>query len=79
MALFIRQSEERSKLQERIASELQDRAKQRTALDNRPDGVSDSQYLKGTRQTSPLAWAWILIIILAVGACIWLTIVSMTR
>ena len=79
MALFIRQSEERSKLQERLAAELQERAKQRAALGDRPDGVSDSQYLKGTRQTSPLAWAWILIIILAVGACVWLTIVSMTR
>jgi type VI protein secretion system component VasF len=79
MALFIRQSEERSKLQERLAAELQERAKQRAALNDRPDGVSDSQYLKGTKQTTSLAWVWILIALAAVVIVIWLTIVSMTR
>jgi type VI protein secretion system component VasF len=79
MKLFIRQSEERSKLQERLAAELQERAKQRAALNDRPDGVSDSQYLKGTKQTTSLAWVWILIALAAVVIVIWLTIVSMTR
>lgn len=76
MALFIRQSEDRSKLQERIAAELQERAKQRAASADRPDGVDDSQYIKGTKQTTSLAWVWILIIILAIGALIWLTIAN---
>jgi type VI protein secretion system component VasF len=79
MALFIRQSEERSKLQERLAAELQERAKQRAALNDRPDGVSDSQYLKGTKHTTSLAWVWILIALAAVVIVIWVTIVSMTR
>lgn len=79
MALFIRQNDDRTELQGRIAAELQERAKQRAALANRPDGVEDSQYIKGTKQTTSLAWVWILIVILAIGAYIWLTILNITR
>ncbi|MEP7204720.1 MAG: hypothetical protein ABI716_00825 [Candidatus Saccharibacteria bacterium] len=79
MALFIRQSEDRSKLQERLAAELQERAKQRAALADRPDGVDDSRYMEGTKQTSSLAWVWILIIVLAAVALVWLTILNSTR
>ncbi|MDN5275680.1 MAG: hypothetical protein JWN33_329 [Candidatus Saccharibacteria bacterium] len=80
MALFIRQDESRSKLQEQIAAELQDKARARAEKDNieRPDGVTDSHYLKDTKQTTSLAWIWILIIVLAIGALIWLTIVNTT-
>jgi len=79
MALFIRQSDDRSKLQERLAAELQERAKQRAALNDRPDGVDDSQYMKGTKQTSRLAWVWILIIMVAAVAFVWLTVLNTTR
>ena len=78
MALFIRQSDDRSKLQNRLAAELQERAKQRDALGDRPDGVDDSQYMKGTKQTSSLAWVWILIIIIAIVAFVWLTVLNIT-
>ncbi|MBC7868973.1 hypothetical protein H7X69_02225 [Candidatus Saccharibacteria bacterium] len=78
MALFIRQSDDRSKLQERLAAELQERAKQRDALSDRPDGVDDSQYMKGTKQTSSLAWVWILISIIVIVAFIWLTVLNIT-
>lgn len=78
MALFIRQDDARSELQERLAAELQARAKQK-ALQDRPDGVDDSEYIKGTKVTTKLAWVWALIVIVAIGALIWLTVMSTTR
>lgn len=62
MALFIRQDENRSKLQERLATELREKAKARAETEA-PDGVTDSQYLKDTKQTTSLAGVWITIII----------------
>jgi type VI protein secretion system component VasF len=62
MALFIRQDDNRSKLQERLATELQEKAKAR-AETTPPDGVTDSHYLEGTKSTTSLAWVWIAIII----------------
>ncbi|MBC7943631.1 hypothetical protein H7X68_03990 [Candidatus Saccharibacteria bacterium] len=79
MALFIRQTEDRSKLQERLAAELQERAKQQTARNSRPDGVDDSQYMKNTKQTTSLAWVWILISLATIGVLIWLTTLNATR
>ncbi|MDK2899359.1 MAG: hypothetical protein PWQ10_546 [Patescibacteria group bacterium] len=63
MALFIKQDEEKSELQTRLATELQERAKERARLVERPDGVDDSQFIKGTKETSNLAWVWILVIV----------------
>lgn len=61
MALFLRQNEERSKLQERLAAELQERLKQNTSRDDGgyTDGVDDSTMMEGTSQTSSHAWIWI--------------------
>jgi hypothetical protein len=77
MALFIRQDENRTELQKRLAAELQDRAKKNSKLTDRPDGVDDSQYIEGTKKTTSLAWAWLLIIIMTVGIIIWLMVISM--
>lgn len=79
MALFIRQNDDRTELQQRLATELQERAKKRATAAELPDGVDDSQYIKGTRQTTNLAWVWILIVVLAIGGLIWLTILNATR
>lgn len=78
MALFIRQSEERSKLQERLAAELQERAKKNAALNDRPDGVDDSRYMQGTKQTSRLAGVWIAVVVIAAVVFVWLTILNAT-
>ena len=51
------QNDQRSELQERIAAELQEKASL--------DGVEDVKYLEDTKQTTTLAPAWILIIIMA--------------
>jgi len=79
MGLFIRQNDERSELQQRIAAELQQKAKQSSQLADRPDGVDDSQYIKGTKTTTSLAWVWVVIGVIFVGIIIWLTVLSLSR
>lgn len=74
MALFIRQNDNRSQLQERLAAELQERAKLKAQKSDLPDGVSDSQYMKDTKQTTSLAWLWILLVLIVIGLVVWLTI-----
>lgn len=79
MALFIRQDEERTELQKRLATELQDKAKKRAELADLPDGVEDSRYIEGTKRTTSLAWVWIAIVVIVVGVFVWLTVLSMAR
>lgn len=74
MALFVRQDDNRSELQERLAAELQDRARKKAEAADLPDGVTDSQYIKGTKEGSRLLWLWILVAIFAVVFSIYLVI-----
>ncbi len=67
MALFIRQNEDRSKLQERLAAELQEKAKTKALAENKTDDVEDSAYLKDTKPTTGLAWAWVVILLVIVA------------
>lgn len=76
MAIFVRQDEDRSELQQRIATELRERTKQNASSGDLPDGVDDSEYMKGTRQTSSLGWLWIIVGLAAVGVIFWLAIIS---
>ena len=76
MALFIRQDDNRSELQQRLAAELQERTKLKSKSTDLPDGVDDSQYLKGTKTTTSFAWIWIILTILVVILVIWLTMQS---
>lgn len=59
----MKQNENRSELQKRLDAELRAKAAARSKSEDfdRPDGVDDSAYIKGTKQTSSLAWAWLLI------------------
>lgn len=67
MALFVQQNDNRSKLQEQVAADLQEKLKKRAEIEkDLPDGVEDSAYLKGTKQTTSLAWVWIAIIIFVI-------------
>jgi len=77
MSLFIKQDENRSKLQQEIAAELQEKLRKKAAAADQPDGVEDSQYIKGTKTTSSLAWVWALIALFAFGAVIFLIIRSL--
>ena len=63
-------------MQERIAAELQERARQKAKEAELPDGITDSAYIKGTKQTSTLAWAWVAIGVIVVGLVIWLIIAT---
>lgn len=77
MSLYMKQNETRSELQKRVAAELQDKAKKKALETEQPDGVTDSAYLKNTKQTTSLAWAWVLIAIAIVGLAIWLLVATM--
>ena len=77
MALFIRQDENRSELQTRIAAELQEKARKKAKEAELPDGVKDSAYIKGTTQTSRSAWIWIVGLFFALVAIIMLIIGSL--
>lgn len=78
MALFVNQESNRSKLQERLAAELSEKAKKRAQDEaaNLPDGVTDSNYLKDTKQTTGLAWVWAVLAVVAIGVIIYFTIQS---
>lgn len=75
MSLFIQQDENRTELQKRLNTELQGRAKAKSLMAD-PDGVEDSAYLNGTKKTTTLSWAWILIVIAIIGIAAWLMALS---
>ena len=66
MGLFVNQQDRRSELQERIAAELREKAKA-SGLQEKASlvGVEDVKYLEDTKQTTTLAPAWIIIVIMA--------------
>jgi len=76
MGLYVKQSDTRSQLQEKLAKDLQDRAREKAKQADLPDGVDYSRYIEGTKVTSSLGWVWILIIAAIVGIALWLIIVS---
>ena len=77
MGLFIRQEEQRTDLQQRVAAELQEKMRAKAAQADQPDGVDDSQYIKGTKQTTSLMWVWALIALFVIAGVIFLIIRSM--
>lgn len=76
MALYVRQNENRSKLQERLAAELQEKAKAQAEETKQPDGVDDSRYMEGTKKTTSLAWIWVAVVLFVVGAVVFLIVSS---
>jgi hypothetical protein len=76
MSLFMNQNGNRTELQERIAKDLQDKARRKAAEGDRPDGVEDSAFVKNTEKTSWTAGLWITVSIIAVIGFIILVIVA---
>ena len=71
MGLYLKQNENRSELQQRLDAELRAKAAARSKQESdHPDGVDDSAYIEGTKQTTSLAWAWAVIAIMALGVFI---------
>ena len=75
MALFIRQNEERSKLQERLVAELQEKSRKNFEKANGVD-IEDTEYMKDLKETTSLSWVWLIASIIAAIVVIWLVIVS---
>ncbi len=72
MAIIHKQDSQRSELQKRISAELTEKAKKKNEFTgDRPDGVDDSRYMENTKQTTSLAWVWILIVFVGVVIAIW--------
>lgn len=74
MSLYLKQQDTRSDIQKRVAEELQEKAKKRALETERPDGVDDSAYIKGTKQTTSLAWVWGLIGLAIIGIVVCLVV-----
>ncbi len=77
MALFVNNNEQRSKLQERLANELHDRAKRQYEIDNPPPTNDESSYLKGTKDASRYMIVWITIAVVLVALLIVYIFVNM--
>jgi len=77
MGLYVKQSDTRSQLQEKLAQELQDRAREKAKQADLPDGVDDSAYIEGTTLTSKFGWVWIVVIAaIIVAGIIWYLVTS---
>lgn len=63
MALFLKQDSDRSELQKRLETELQEKLRKKADLENKlPDGVEDSLYMEGKKSTNSYVWVWILLL-----------------
>lgn len=79
MGLYVKQSDTRSQLQEKLAAELQEKARAKAKEAELPDGVNDSAYIEGTRTTSSIAWAWIILIVAIIAAALILIIATASK
>ena len=77
MSLHMKRTETRSELQNKLAEELQDRLKNKPQPFDQPDGVDDSRYIEHTKQTTSLAWVWVLIFLSIVGLIVWLIVATL--
>lgn len=75
MSLHLKQSDTRTPLQDRISKELQEKARQKAAEADLPDGVDDSKYIEGTQKTGKLAWLWAIVVVAVVVAVIIILVV----
>lgn len=72
MGIILKQDENRSELQKRVAQQLHDKAKKKPPVGgDMPDGVDDSEYMKNTTQTSSKAWIWIILALAGFAGAVW--------
>lgn len=76
MALFVNKESTRTKLQEEVAASLAEKARRKKLQEEQdlPDGITDSAYLKNTKQTTSLAWVWTLIFIAFIALLAWIVV-----
>lgn len=78
MSLFLRQDQERSQLQRRIATELQAKARQQATDAEQPDGVEDSAFVADTHRSSRRLGLWLTLAAIVIGGVIWTVVVAST-
>ena len=61
MGILVNQKDQRTELQEKIAADLRAKIGQTVGAGDERDEIADSKYMEGTKQTTTLARAWILI------------------
>ncbi len=80
MGLYVRKDQQRTKLQERIASELRDKSKSSLDedMDKPPvvDGVDDSGFMDGTKSSSGLLGVWLALLAIGVVVVLFLIVRS---
>lgn len=74
MGLYVRQNDNRTKLQEQISSDLAEKARKAAQIGDRPDGVEDTSYIKDSKATTSLAGVWLAIALVAIGIFIWIIV-----
>ena len=67
MGILVNQKDQRTELQEKIAADLRAKIGQTVGAGDERDEIADSKYMEGTKQTTTLAWAWILIAVMGAG------------
>lgn len=63
MGLFIRQDENRTELQERLAAELREKAKLKASGGELLDETKNSRYLKDTQEVGKFGWIWPVVVL----------------
>ncbi|MGO3701945.1 MAG: hypothetical protein ACTJG2_02000 [Candidatus Saccharimonadales bacterium] len=78
MGLYVRKDDQRSKLQERIASEMREKARKAHDMETPPvvDGIDDSGFIEGTKSSSTLLGVWLALLVIGVAVIIWLIVRS---
>ena len=82
MALYVKQDDNRTELQEKIAAELREKQIKNSLKEGGETPNSkgeivqpeDSEYLEGTKETTGLAFIWLLVfvaVLVALGLYIW--------
>lgn len=73
MGILVKQNENRSQYQERLAAELRERAKQQANSSGPIDQTKNSNYIKDTSGTSDRLWLWAIVAgVLLVGFVIFI-------
>lgn len=81
MGLYVRRDEERSDLQKKIAADLREKSKKNSNQfgdieQQEIDGVEDSGYIEGTKQSSSLLGVWVVLLGAGIATVIILIVLS---
>lgn len=68
MGIVLKQTDSRSKYQEKIATDLQEKLKNKSIETDTSDHVSKSAYLENTKQSNFMSKVWLIIAMIAVLA-----------